>query len=305
MSIKILNPGVQALVQDGGRFGMARCGVPVSGAFDRRSWQSANEIVGNTTPGPFDSWPGPAAIEVLLGGLRLEATADVIVAVTGADVPVTLLDVDDDDKRDVSRHEPILLTAGSRLHLGNAKSGLRAYVGIAGGIDVDPTLESRSTDTTSNLGPHPLAKGAVLKVGWIVGQPKSSLDGRTVLPGSANATIVRFRPNPGVEATSTGILSTGPIARSWLVSPNSSRAGVRLIPTDQQAGSTRTQAMLASAPAIPGALQQLPDGELVVIGPDGPTTGGYPVVAVFDRDELDIIAQARPGTMVQLAPIDD
>ena len=301
MSIKILNPGVQSLVQDGGRFGMARCGVPVSGAFDRGSWQLANELVGNDVPGPFDTWSGPASIEVLLGGLRIEATDDLVIAVTGASVAVTLLDVDDDDKHDMELNEPIELTAGSRLHLGTARVGLRAYVGVAGGIDVDPTLGSRSTDTTSDLGPHVLAKGDVLKVGWASGQPRAAPHRSTGLPNGTGPAVVQFRPRPEFEPTTSGagwqdlLTST-----TWLVSPASSRAGVRLTPETTGNALMPTSATLPSSATLPGAVQALPDGELAVIGPDGPTTGGYPVVAVIDRPELDLIAQARPGTRLRL-----
>ena len=99
LSIKILNPGVRSLIQDGGRFGLARYGVARSSAFDRMSWRLANELVGNNVPDEYATDAGPASIEVLLGGLRIEATRDLVVAVTGADVPVTCLDVDADDKR--------------------------------------------------------------------------------------------------------------------------------------------------------------------------------------------------------------
>lgn len=305
MSIKILNPGVRSLIQDGGRFGLARYGVPRSGAFDRMSWRLANELVGNNVPDEYATDAGPASIEVLLGGLRIEATRDLVVAVTGADVPVTCLDVDADDKREAAMNERITLTAGSRLHIGSPKVGLHTYVAVSGGIAVDYVLGSRSTDTTSTIGPHPLEKGRILPVGDA--RPSSPVMDQTELlelPTMTSTATVAVRPGPDVGLLSGGIDDlTG--TRTWTVSPVSSRSGIRLTRNENDSSGSvdrNVRARLSSRESVPttvGTVQALPDGELVIVGPDGPTTGGYPVVAVLDWQHVSIVAQARPGSILR------
>lgn len=305
MSIKILDPGVQSLLQDSGRNGYARFGVPPSGAFDMRSWRIANHIVGNAVHDTGEQRSGPAAIELLLGGLRLEATEDTSVAVVGAHVDVIRLSGYGDEKHSEQTGHPITLTAGSRLHVGRALRGLRLYIAVAGGFQPEMALGSASTDTVSRLGPNPLVKGDLLRVG--IGShsrsPSASLlAAPPATDGPLGIRIAWAVDSEGFGRTNAELLGANP----WTVSPTSNRAGVRLyrdggnqtkIHGDHEHRDGR------SMPMHPGAVQALPNGELVIIGPDGPTTGGYPVVGVVDRDSLDSIAQARPGSTLELLAV--
>ncbi len=298
MKLEILNPGVRSLIQDAGRFGLARYGVPRSGAFDRGAWRHANRLVGNHTPDEYESNLGPAAIEVLFGGLRVQAHGELVIAVTGALAPLTVLDVDSDDKREVVPNDAFVLTAGSRLHVGTTRIGLRSYLAVAGALNPEETLGSRSSDTTSGLGPPPLAKGQVIDIGtasW--GSTPSQL--APPEPPAHRSVTIHVRPGPHADLVEGGIDAlVGAV--DWTVNPTSGRSGVRLTSKDLNARVRTTRADLPSEPTLCGAVQALPSGELVVIGPDGPTTGGYPVVAVIDQPGIDQLAQARPGAIVHL-----
>ena len=227
---------------------------------DPGSWRT--NWSATTYPGPFDTWSGPASIEVLLGGLRIEATDDLVIAVTGASVAVTLLDVDDDDKHDMELNEPIELTAGSPTS-GYRGVGLRAYVGVAGGIDVDPTLGSRSTDTTSDLGPHVLAKVTSSKS---VGRPVS-LERRHIGPQVSRMEPTRGRAVPTPTRIRTDdfrcrlagpphlhhLASEPPLKPGWR-STDPETTGIALMPTS---------ATLPSSATLPGAVQALPTVSLL------------------------------------------
>lgn len=300
MTLEVLNPGVQSIICDAGRFGFARYGVPRSGAFDHGSYSRANLLVGNDPPREFEAEAGPASIETIFGGLRVHAHRDLIVAVTGATGPLTVLDHDADDKREVPRERAFTLTRGSRLHVMPAEDGLRAYLAVAGGFAVAETLGSRSTDTNSGLGPAKLAKGQMLQISADNGMNRPSSECEVeALTWSDSYRTIRIHPGPHANLVEGG-LSALSASDGWTVSPTSGRNGVRLTPSNLSQRARVIAERLTSEPTLCGAIQALPSGELVIIGPDGPTTGGYPVVAVLDRRGIDVVAQARPGTVLHL-----
>ena len=148
--LRIVAPGPNATIQDLGRPGWS-AGVGVSGAADTDSLRLANRLVGNDDDA--------AGIECVLGGLHLLALAPVTVAVTGAPAPITV------DGTSVAHSSVLRLQAGEQLRLGLAPAGMRVYVGVRGGVAVDPVLGSRSRDTMAGLGPDPLQAGTELPVG--------------------------------------------------------------------------------------------------------------------------------------------
>src|SRR5690606_1977950 len=133
--------GGPCLVQDAGRPGHAAIGVGVAGAADRSSYALGRRLLGNADDA--------AALEVVLGGLEVEATGVVWACVTGAPAPLTV------DGRAEPTGAVVALRPGQRLRLGTPPSGLRSYLSVRGGIDVPPLLGSRSRDTLAGLGPEP------------------------------------------------------------------------------------------------------------------------------------------------------
>lgn len=280
--LTVLTPGPLATVQDRGRPGWASIGVPRSGAADAASADLANRLVGNR--------PEAATVEITAGGLRVRADRTVLVAVTGAPVP---LDV---DGRPAPLNAPVTLPAGAVLSLGLPRAGLRSYLAVRGGIDVPPVLGSRSTDTLSGLGPEPLATGTRLAVGGLAAD-EPVVDVAAVRTPPAHP-VLRVLPGPRrawLEPSAWAALTS----QSWTVTADSDRVGLRL-------GGPRLHRArddeLPSEGLVPGALQVPPDGAPVLFLADHPVTGGYPVLAVVVTADLPAVAQLRPGDGLRFRP---
>lgn len=280
MSLLVERPGLLSLVQDRGRPGLGHLGVSPSGAFDRTALRQVNLLLGNDL--------GAAAVEVLGGGLELRAEAAVLVAVTGAAGPVMV------DGRPAAYGRAIGLAIGQRLVVGPPVAGLRAYVGVSGGLAAEAELGSRSTDTLSGLGPEPLRAGDRLEV-----KPRSPVpDLEDVLSlgraGDLTLDVVLGPRDDWFTRDAVHRLLESP----WQVSPASSRIGVRLTGPALERGRTEE---LPSEPCVRGSIQVAADGQPIVFGPDHPVTGGYPVIAVvLDRD-TDLLAQAVPGQTLRFS----
>lgn len=257
--------GALTLVQDDGRPGYAHLGVPTSGAFDRRAWHLGNRLVGNPQTA--------ACLESLGGGLALEATAHRTVAVTGADGLVLV------DGRQHATHQPLHLKPGATLTLGAPRAGLRYYVCVAGGLQLPATLGSQSTDTLGMLGPV-LAPGERLPIGPARGRPVVDHT-----PPRAAAYVFDVLPGPDLDLQPL-------LNQPWDLDPQSNRIGVRLAGAALHAPRTS----LPSKPMVLGAVQLPPNGQPIILGPDHPTTGGYPVIAVVTTRSMDDVAQWSGGT---------
>ncbi|KRC64725.1 hypothetical protein ASE12_08060 [Aeromicrobium sp. Root236] len=282
MTLVVESAGLLTLVQDLGRPGLGHLGVSPSGAFDRPALRQVNLVLGNE--------PGAAALEVLRGGLELRAETATWVAVTGGAGAITV----DGDPRAYGR--AVRLHAGERLALGTPGAGLRAYVGVAGGIGVPEELGSRSTDTLARLGPAPLSTGDRLDVGPAT-HPPDIEDvpplGRT---GELTLDVVLGPRDDWFTAAAVRRLLESP----WQVSPASDRVGVRL--TGPALERTRTDE-LPSEPCVRGSIQVSADGQPIVFGPDHPVTGGYPVIAVVLDRHTDRLGQAAPGQVVRFSRV--
>lgn len=318
----IESPGVRALLEDLGRAGHARSGVPVAGAYDRGALRSANRLVGNAE--------GATGIECLLGGLCLTAAASCTVAITGATVSIAITEpppaggrqeFDEavrEPTRDAQMGLPITLPTGSRLRLGRPKDGLRTYVAVRGGLTVGAVLGSASTDTLSGLGPAPLASGDRLRIGPQRVTSSRLQPGRchplwepsaaaAAAPGSAGPAPLRLSVGPHCDLDSDELAVLLETA-DWRVAADSDRVGLRLqsrpttAATELAAALTRHARSNGPTPMFRGVVQLPPSGELIVMGPDCPTTGGYPIIAVVLDGDLDQLAQLRPGRSVRFQP---
>ncbi|WP_207631356.1 MULTISPECIES: biotin-dependent carboxyltransferase family protein [unclassified Actinopolyspora] len=281
--LRVLSTGPLATVQDLGRAGAGDIGVGVSGAADRGSLRLANRLVGNREEA--------AAIEITLGGLALCARRALTVAVTGADCPIAV------DGRGGAVNTVLRVPAGAELTTGAPERGSRAYLAVRGGVDVEPVLGSRSTDTLSGLGPDPLRAGDLLPVG----SPPADFPVVDAAPvpgppaGDLELTVV---PGPRADWFTEGALSTL-FSGTYRVTPRSDRVGMRLDgPLLERAGAGE----LPSEGMVSGALQVPPSGEPTLFLADHPVTGGYPVIAVVRSADVDRAAQARPGQRLRFRP---
>lgn len=273
--IEVVDPGPLSTLQDLGRRGWAHLGVPRAGALDRGAAALARRLVGGR--------PDDAVVETTLGGAVLRARRAVTLAVTGAPCEVRV------DRRGVGHGAPVTVPAGALVTVGAATSGVRSYVAFAGGIDVEPVLGSRSTDTLAWIGPPRLAAGDVLPLGS---------PGR--LPEPPAAVVVRppervLHLRRGPRADWVGAAAWAALdGATYAVAPDSDRVGLRL----DGPRIDRRDGELPSEGIVLGAVQLPPSGQPVVFLADHPTTGGYPVVAVVEDGDIDLCAQLRPGEQV-------
>lgn len=281
IALEVLHTGPLALVEDLGRPGLAHIGVTHSGAADRRSHTLANRLVAN----PDDC----ATIEITLGGFSARVHGGTIhIAVTGADARPTA------DGIPFGINSVRRVTPGQVISLGAPASGLRSYLGVRGGIDVPAVLGSRSYDTLSGIGPPPLLAGDTVPIG----EPSGSfpeLDQAPVAAIGAGQVDLRLVPGPRDNwfADPDALVDV-----RWVTSARSDRVGIRLTGPPLRLRCPERQ--LPSEGATRGAVQVPPDGQPVILGPDHPVTGGYPVIGVMVDSDTDILARLRPGQPVRL-----
>jgi biotin-dependent carboxylase-like uncharacterized protein len=279
MSLTVVDAGALTTVQDLGRTGWAHLGVPRAGALDAPAAALANRVVGNP--------PDAAVLETTLTGVSLRADAGHWVAVTGATCEVRV------DAAAVAHGEAVYVRRGAVLTVGRALRGVRSYVGVAGGIAVDPVLGSRSIDTLAGVGPPMPSEGTTLPVGERHGQPRPHDTPRPVATGP-----LRVLRGPRLDWFAPEALDVL-CGAAYVVGEASNRVGLRLSgPSLERVRHDE----LASEGMVLGAVQVPPDGQPVVFLADHPVTGGYPVVAVVHPGDLHVCAQARPGETVRFTP---
>jgi biotin-dependent carboxylase-like uncharacterized protein len=285
-TLRVVATGPLSTLQDLGRPGWFASGVGVSGAADRGSHALANRLVGNVATA--------ASIECLLGGLELHAASAATLAVTGAPAPITV------DGTPMGHSTVIHLTAGQTLRLGMAEAGLRVYVAVRGGFDVDAVLGSRSRDTLSGIGPEPLSAGVDLAIGSESDRP-SPVDVAPVPVITTAPVIAHVMLGPREDwFADPDDLFVG----RWEISEHTDRVGARLIRNPGFPSLIRLNDKELPTEGMPlGAIQVPPSGEPVVFLADHPITGGYPVIGTVVDDDLDSLAQARPGQSIIFRPV--
>ncbi|WP_114973770.1 urea carboxylase [Rhodoferax ferrireducens] len=294
-TIDVMEAGVQTSVQDWpGRIGYWNVGVPPSGPMDAYAHRMANRLVGNAAEA--------AGLECTLAGPTLRFNVETVIAVTGAPVPVTL------DGVPLAMWQSHRVSAGALLAIGRADAGCRFYLAVGGGLDVPTYLGSCSTFTLGQFGGH---AGRNLRLGDVLHllAPASGSAGLA----SAPATIpvygkqwdvgVLYGPHGAPDFFLDEDIASF-FATDWAVHYNSSRTGVRLIGpkptwarTDGGEAGLHPSNIHDNAYAI-GAIDFTGDMP-VILGPDGPSLGGFVCPAVVVHAELWKIGQLRPGDTVR------
>jgi antagonist of KipI len=300
--VKILDPGLMTTVQDLGRVGYQKDGITSSGAMDPLALRIANALVGNAA--------NEAGLEATLKGPTIEFRHNAVISICGADLSPEIADVR------LPNWRAILVMEGAVLRFGEAEWGCRAYLGVAGGIDVPEVMNSKSTYLRAAVGGfegRSLRAGDNLAVGSV----------RTRAPSAA-----RFGPLPFVLAEQS-VLSAdalglyelnqpvrvvrGPhidmfderernvfLEESFEVSTSSDRMGYRL--AGPRLDSSEREELVSSA-VLAGTVQVPPSGEPIVLMADRQTTGGYPVIGIVASADLPRVAQMRPGDGVRFAEV--
>lgn len=285
--ITIVNPGLLTTVQDRGRSGWQRYGMPVSGAMDLYSLMLANMLVGND--------PGEAALEATLTGPEMVFGTDTAVAITGADMGPYI------NNLPVRLNTTLFVSAGDTLSFTGLKNGARCYIGFSGGIDVPVIMGSRSTYLMGMTGGF---MGRALKEGDIlqIGRPERRITARKVpeslLPLYSSTQTLRIIPGPeagmfGMEGLRT-FLTTG-----YQVSTSSDRMGYRL--SGSPIGHQNSKADIISSGVAAGTVQVPGDGQPLLLMADRQTTGGYPRIAVVISADMTLAAQLKPGDVIRFS----
>ena len=277
--VEVVRAGPLTAFQDRGRPGLAQLGVPPSGAADMPAFELGNRIVGND--------PGAAALEATLVGPTLRFAQAALVAVTGADAGATIAG------RPLAPGIPAAVPAGALLELGPCRDGVRAYIFVRGGFAVEAALGSRSHDLLTGLGPPPLRDGDRLPVGPEPRQPPQHAGIALVQrPGDPTLSVV---PGPRHDWFPPEALAALTEV-TWRVGIDSNRVGIRL---EGPPLARLDRGELLSEGLVTGAIQVTSGGQPIVLGPDHPTTGGYPVIAVVLAADLALAGQFAPGASVR------
>jgi antagonist of KipI len=286
--IAILDAGPQTTVQDLGRSGQMRYGIPPSGPIDRFAFVLANRLVGNSD--------GAAALECTLLGPRFEVQAPGAIAVTGADMPLTV------NGQAAPGWTVIPVADGDVVKLGPARNGVRTYVAVAGGLAVPLVLGSRSTYLRGGLGG---VEGRALRKGdaLAVFPPGPAAPRRSVEPGAIPTYTAEptFRIVLGPQAdrfTETGIraLLEGP----YEMLPQSDRMGARL--RGPRVEHARGHDIISDGIAL-GSIQVPGDGQPIVLLADRQSTGGYTKVATVCSCDVGRLGQVRPGQSLRFEAV--
>ncbi|MGQ0699672.1 MAG: urea carboxylase [Panacagrimonas sp.] len=299
-TLEVLAPGAQTSVQDWpGRLGYWDVGIPPSGPMDERSLRLANRAVGNAE--------GAAALECTLLGPSLRFHADTVIALAGARMNATL------DDSALPYYQPVGVRAGQMLTLGSIEgAGQRTYLAVRGGFDGPQYLGSRATFSLGGFGGHAtgvLKAGDTLHLAGDVNAPSPAAGiAETDRPTlTRNWTLcVLYGPHGAPDFFTIADIETL-FSAEYEVHFNSARTGVRLIgPRPAWARRDGGEAGLHpsnihdNAYAI-GSIDFTGDMP-IILGPDGPSLGGFVCPAVLARDELWKMGQLRPGDKVRFVP---
>ena len=291
-ALRVRATGLLTLFQDMGRHGQAGQGVSASGAMDQAAFKTANRLVGNASQLPV--------LETVGGGLSLQSVGENVVAVTGAEAPLSIITADG-RRWSAPRYAAIALADGDTLSLAQPVAGARCYVAVRGGYEVAPVLGSASTDTLAHVGPPALHSGQLLVVQTarhavvaelaLPAQDLPAPDGEVVLDVELGPRTDWFTPE------AVALLA----AQRWQVTPQSNRVGLRL--AGEQALTRAVSSELPSEGTPLGAIQVPASGQPVLFLADHPLTGGYPVIGCVAPHHLDLAGQIPVGAWIRFNPI--
>ncbi|RIK32302.1 MAG: KipI antagonist [Anaerolineae bacterium] len=283
MTLEVIDIGALATIQDSGRIGWRKFGVPTSGAMDSFAYRAANALVGNSSRA--------AALEIGLGDMTFRARRDCVIAVAGEGYQLSVY------IWDFPLWSSYYVRAGWTIRLTKLDSGMWTYLALAGGVQTQGRLGSASTNLRAHFGG---LDGRQLQVGDVIhaGAPSralSDLAART-LPESARPI---YTDNPTLDAIPgpqknyfTKESAATFMSQPYTISATSDRMGYRI---EGAALTRRNNSELISEGMTMGAIQVPASGQPIVMMADSPTTGGYPKFGAVASADLPLLAQCTPG----------
>jgi biotin-dependent carboxylase-like uncharacterized protein len=293
MAFEILEQGLSTTVQDEGRIGYYRFGIPQGGSMDQFSASLGNRLVGNT--------PAEAVLECTYIGPKIVTTTDAVIAVTGAPVEVFV------NGEQVPQYERLTLNAGDELRFGVIKGGTKYFIAVHGGIDVPLVLGSRSTYPIGAIGGlegRALIKGDLVPVGEGAdnGLPlvqSIPMDDRPVFSKEVHVRVLLGLYDHNLSANGLNNLLTG----EWSLTPVADRMGLRYSgpgvewkEREQPFGAGQDPSNIVDAGYAVGSIQ-IPGGtQPIILHRDAVSGGGYAMVATVISADMDVVARSAPGT---------
>ncbi|MBO6620509.1 MAG: biotin-dependent carboxyltransferase family protein [Balneola sp.] len=272
----VIDGGLFTTVQDSGRFGFRKYGVPVSGVMDHSSFELANELVGNPKRAPV--------LEMTLKGGKYRFETDSVVAVTGAQMSLTV------NQENAPLNSGIKVKAGDVLEFGYAQKGSRCYLAIRGKWQIKEVMGSYSTYSGGKFGG---INGRSLQKGDQISWHDSSSDFKLFevpidrVPYYSTKLTVDFVPGPEwswlSKEAQKKLLNT-----EFIISSKSNRMGIRL-ESNSKIGIEKRD--MRSSGVIPGIIQLPPNGLPIILMKDGQTVGGYPRIGKVLDNHMDRLAQ--------------
>ena len=286
-AFRIVDSGIQTTIQDLGRSGLIKYGIPISGAMDQRSFVIGNLLLRNPE--------NAAALETAVQGLKLQALTSITISITGADLDPWLND------QPAPQWGAFSMKEGDELSFRKRKKGLRAYVAVQGGFDVPEVLGSRSTYIRGRI-------GAMLRGGETL----------SICPfdsgGAENGSTLSEEYRPDFDRTDPIRVIMGPqddcytprgidtfLNSTYRITPQCDRQGFR---TEGPAIEIAKGPGIITDPIPPGAIQVPGDGKPIVLLRDAQVTGGYAKIALVARVEMDSLGQMMPGDPIRFQRID-
>ncbi len=282
-AIKVISPGPMTTVQDLGRFAFMDRGVPPSGALDSFSCRVANILVGNSD--------NSAVLEITFMGPTLEVLRDSEIALSGADMAMTI------NGNPVPGWRSHRVKSGDVIRISKAASGCRGYLAITGGLDVPHVLGSRSSFVRAKIGGiegKPLMKGDILKrgAGSLLTRPRQLP--AELIPIYRKEITLRAIPGPQDDAFTQNI--DGFFSSTYEVTSQADRMGYRLNgpAVKHDPGAPKS---IVTEPTVQGNIQ-IPEDGLPIILLVEQTTGGYTKIATVISADISRVAQALPGNRI-------
>jgi allophanate hydrolase len=283
-TLTILQAGSAMTVQDLGRPGYRALGLTHGGAADPAALHEGAALLGQV--------PNSAALEMAGSGGSFQADVDIRIALTGAQMQVSI------DGEPIAWNASHLLPAGAKLTIGGARDGAYGYLHVGGGFDVEPVMESRSSHLAAGIG-RLLQTGDSLPVGKDSGSVTSQTLPRDSRFGGERVRIVSSMQTDAFDDATRARFTDTTFRRD----ARANRMGARM-DHEGEGFATGGQLTIVSEVITPGDIQITGDGAPFVLMCECQTTGGYPRIGTVIPCDLPIVAQAQPGAALQFAFID-
>ncbi len=289
MSLEVTNAGFLALIQDFGRYGLQKYGITNGGPLDEHAYLWANRLLGNHY--------NAAQLEISFGGFSCRFTKKTMMAVCGADLSATL------NGQPLTLWQSHYVMPGDEVKFVSPKSGLRSYLAVKGGFQVDAQLASCATVVREKLGGLSKIGEKLSDKDYVPFQASKEEVNKRVpkkyIPDYSNKIHLRFIPNSSVTGCKVEVLKQF-AKQSFKVTPNIDRMGYRLSGEPIK----NEQTGIISQGLALGAIQLPKDGQPIVLMRDRQTMGGYPQLGCIAYLDIPLLAQSMPGTEVSFSAVD-